>query len=85
MLKNLPAIAGDIRDSGLIPETEDPLEEGMATHSNILAWRIPWTEEPDGLQSIGSYRQGTITPSGSDESAISLALSFYFLICKMGQ
>ena len=35
---------------------EDPLEEGMATHSNILAWRIPWTEEPGGLQSIGSQR-----------------------------
>ena len=33
---------------------EDPLEEGMATHSSILAWRIPWTEEPDGLQSTGS-------------------------------
>ena len=32
---------------------EDPLEEGMATHSSILAWRIPWTEEPDGLQSMG--------------------------------
>ena len=35
---------------------EDPLEEGMATHSSILAWRIPWTEEPEGLQSIGSQR-----------------------------
>ena len=35
---------------------EDPLEEGMATHSSILAWRIPWTEEPGGLQSIGSHR-----------------------------
>ena len=32
---------------------EDPLEEGMATHSNILAWEIPWTEEPVGLQSMG--------------------------------
>ena len=32
---------------------EDPMEEGMATHSNILAWRIPWTEEPGGLQSVG--------------------------------
>ena len=32
---------------------KDPLEEGMAIHSSILAWRIPWTEEPDGLQSIG--------------------------------
>ena len=35
---------------------EDPLEEGMATHSSILAWRIPWTEEPGGLQSIGLQR-----------------------------
>ena len=35
---------------------EDPLEEGMATHSSILAWRIPWTEEPDRLQSIGLHR-----------------------------
>ena len=33
---------------------EDPLEEGMATHSSILAWRIPWTEEPGGLRSMGS-------------------------------
>ena len=37
---------------------EDPLEEGMATHSSILAWRIPWTEEPGGLQSIRSKRGG---------------------------
>ena len=35
---------------------EEPLEEGMATHSNILAWRIPQTEEPVGLQSVGSHR-----------------------------
>ena len=35
---------------------EDPLEKGMATHSSILAWRIPWTEEPGGLQSTGSHR-----------------------------
>ena len=35
---------------------EDPLEKGMATHSGILAWRIPWTEEPGGLQSMGSQR-----------------------------
>jgi len=37
---------------------EDPLEKGMATHSSILAWRIPWTEEPGGLQSMGSQRAG---------------------------
>ena len=37
---------------------EDPLEEGMATHCSILAWRIPWTVEPGGLQSMGSQRGG---------------------------
>ena len=37
---------------------EDPLEEGMATHASALAWRIPWTEEPGGLQSMGSHRVG---------------------------
>ena len=37
---------------------EDPLEEEMATHSNILAWKIPWTEESGGLQSMGSQRVG---------------------------
>ena len=41
--------AGDSGDLGLIPGWEDPLEEEMATHSSILAWRIPWTEEPGGL------------------------------------
>ena len=45
-------------DSGLIPGSEDPLEKGMATHSNILAWRMPWTKEPVGLQSIGLQRVG---------------------------
>ena len=37
---------------------EDPMEEGMATHSGILAWRIPWTEEPSGLQTTGLQRVG---------------------------
>ena len=37
---------------------EDPLEKGMATHSSILAWRIPWTEEPGGLQPMGLQRAG---------------------------
>ena len=37
---------------------EDPLEKGMATHSSILAWKIPWTEEPGGLQSMRSQRAG---------------------------
>ena len=52
-LKNLPANAGDARDTGSIPGQEDPLEEEMATHSSILACRVPWTEEPGGLQSMG--------------------------------
>ena len=39
-----------------IPGWEDPLEEEMATHSSILAWEIPWREEPGGLQSMGSLR-----------------------------
>ena len=39
-------------------DQEYPLEEGMATHSSILAWKIPWTEEPNGLQSIGLQRVG---------------------------
>ena len=45
--------AGDL---GLILGQEDPLEEGMATHSSILAWEIPWTEKPGVLQSMGSQR-----------------------------
>ena len=52
MVKNPPANAGDIREAGLILGQEDPLEEGMATHSSMLAWRIPWTKVPGGLQFI---------------------------------
>ena len=58
VVKNLPANAGDVIDAGLIPGWEDPLEEGMATDSSILAWKIPWTEKSDGLQSIGLHRVG---------------------------
>ena len=53
MVKNPPANAGN---PGLIPGQEDPLEKRMATYSNILACRTPWTQEPGGLQSIGSHR-----------------------------
>ena len=56
VVKKPPANAGDLRDAGSIPGREDPLEEGMATHSSIFAWRIPWTEEPGGQQSIESHR-----------------------------
>ena len=64
MVKNLPPMQEikemQVRSLG----REDPLEEGMATHSNIFAWRIPWTEEPGrleaiGLQKVGSHLTGT--------------------------
>ena len=55
MVKDLPAMQETrVRSLG----GEDPLEQGMATHSSILAWRIPWTEEPGGLQSGESHRVG---------------------------
>jgi len=57
-VKNLPANAGHTREAGSIPGLGRSPGEGMATHSSILAWRIPWTEEPNGLQSIGSQRVG---------------------------
>ena len=53
MVKNLPAIRETLVR---FLDWEDPLEEGMAIHSNIFAWRIPWTEEPGGLQSMRSQR-----------------------------
>ena len=55
MVKNPPAIW---ETQVLSLDQEDPLEKGMATHSSILAWRISWTEETGGLQSIGSQRVG---------------------------
>ena len=58
VVKNLAVNAGDIRDLVLSLGWEDPLENGMETHSSILAWRIPWTEEPSGLQSMESKRVG---------------------------
>ena len=55
MVKNLPSVGNTlVRPLGL----EDPLEEGMATYSSILAWRIPWTEEPGGLWSMEPQRVG---------------------------
>ena len=55
LVKNLPAMQ-EPWDQSL--GQEDPLEEGTAVHSSILAWRSPWTEEPGGLQSLGSQRVG---------------------------
>ena len=59
VIKSLPANAGDIRDADSIPGVgKIPLEEGMATHFSVLAWRIPRTGKPGGLQSMGSQRVG---------------------------
>ena len=56
VVKNLPANAGDIRDLGLIPGLGRSPGGGHATHSSILAWRVPWTGELGKLRSIGSQR-----------------------------
>ena len=58
VVKNPPTNAGYVRDMGWTLGWEDPLGKEMATHSSILAWGIPWMEEPGGLPSIGSQRVG---------------------------
>ena len=66
MVKNLPAMQETwVRSLGW----EDPLEEGMATHSSILAWKIPWIEEPGGLQSMGLQRADTIEQLSTHSTA----------------
>ena len=58
-VKNPPANSGDVIDTVQSLGGEDPLEEGMAVHSSVLAWRIPWTEEPGRLQSMGVTKSQT--------------------------
>ena len=58
MIRNPLASVGDIEVQVQSLGQEDPLEEGVATHSSIIAWRISWTEEPGRLQPIGSQRVG---------------------------
>ena len=58
VVKNLPANAGDVRDMVESLDWKNTLEEGKAIHSSILAWRIPWIEEPGRLKSIGLQRVG---------------------------
>ena len=59
------------------PDQEDPLEEGMAAHSSILAWRIPGTEEPGGLQSMGSQR---VRHDCSDLASLQAQYCYYIVI-----
>ena len=56
MVKNLPASAGDVRDVGSVPGLGRSPGGGHDNHSSILAWRVPWTQEPGGLQSMGSQK-----------------------------
>ena len=74
LIKNLPANTGDVRDRGSIPGLGRSPRKGQRTHSNILGWRIPWTEEPGLLQSIGSQR------AGLDWSHLALTWHPYLLI-----
>ena len=67
--------AGDL---GSNPGSEEPLEKGMATHSSILAWRIPWTEKPGGLQSMGLQRVRVMTERPT------LTFSFTFMCRAVG-
>ena len=71
MVKNPPANAGDEGDVGSIPGSRKSPEREMATHSSILAWRIPWTEEPGELKSLGSQR-----PDTAEDTCISIRLKY---------
>ena len=65
MVKNLPAMQDtQVQSLGW----EDPLEKGMTTHSSILAWRIPQTEEPGGLRSMGSQKTSNMTPTKQQQT-----------------
>ena len=58
MVKKLLPNTGDVRDKCSIPESGRFPGKEMATHSSVLSWKIPWTEEPGGLQYVGSHRVG---------------------------
>ena len=82
MVKNLPAMH---EIQVLSPSQKDPLEEGMATHSSILAWRIPWTEEPGELQSMGlqkirqDWATNTLDRTLCTESEVMWSVNIMFL------
>ena len=78
--KNLPAIQETWVQS---LDWEDPLEKGMATHSDILAWEIPRTEEPGGLQSMGSQRTGHYQTTNTCTMYIYIYKYIYVIICTL--
>ena len=66
-------------DVGSIPGREDPLEEGMATHSSILAWEISWTEQPGGLSTWGPALAGGLLPTGPPGKSQEILFKHFFL------
>ena len=101
MVHSFPCVAQAIKNLSAMQNIwvqslgwEDPLEKEMATHSSILAWRIPWTEEPGGLQSIGSQRVGhdwvtnTSAFNGSYPKDVRQWIFFiesYYILCRIWQ
>ena len=79
MRKNLCAMQGDLRNVGSPLGQEDPAEECMKTHSSMLAWRIPWTEEPGGLQSTGFQRVKTQLRRCSTHAHTQEQLNFIYM------
>ena len=81
MVKNLPAMQEmqetPVRSLG----QEDPLEEGMATHSSILAWRIPWTEEPGGLRYMG-HKESDMTGVSTHAQYTIILANFYLQLFR---
>ena len=71
-VKNTPASAGEVRDVGSIPGSGRPLEKGVATHSSILAWRIPRTEEPGGLYSPWGCKEADTAKAAEDSCSACL-------------
>ena len=88
MVKNPPANAGDIETWVRSLDQDDTVEEEMTTHSSILAWRIPWTDEPGGLQPMGSYKSRTrlkqLSPHAPDTNMQEKLLSVFLTqACKI--
>ena len=87
VVKNLPANVGDVKMWVQSLGREDPLEEGMETHSSILAWRLPWTEESGRLQSIGSHRVKQLKQPSTHQGKFNEKRKVFhkwFWITKMG-
>ena len=83
MVKDPPANTEDVRYVPISLGWEDPLEKEMATHSSILAWEIPWTEEPGGLQSKGlqRVRHDLVTEHACKKSEIKITMTFASVFC----